>query len=182
MTRARQAVLIALAVSVSACGQDGAAEPPVVANVSLAVTNAALFSGDTTSALVTLSDANGRVLTGRAVTWQSSATTVATVSGTGSQVTVTAVAPGTTVISANSDGATGSAAVVVNDRTSTLPVLTFSPGTVQFTRAGETQTVTLSGSSGFGPVHCHLHRRVQQYASGHGQHIRRATRDHGWRE
>lgn len=56
-------------------------------------------------------DSSGNVITGRAVTWQSSNTGVATINGSG---TVTAVAPGVTVIFATISGVKGSLALFVN--------------------------------------------------------------------
>lgn len=55
----------------------------------------------------------GRVLTGRAITWSSSAPAVATVAGTGNVVTLTALTSGTTSITATSEGVAGSVAASV---------------------------------------------------------------------
>lgn len=56
-------------------------------------------------------DSSGNIITGRTVTWQSSNTGVATITGGG---TVTAVAPGVTVIFATVSGVKGSLALFVN--------------------------------------------------------------------
>ncbi len=55
-------------------------------------------------------NANGAALAGRAVTWNSSAPTIATVSATG---LVSAVAPGSVIISAASEGVTGTSNITV---------------------------------------------------------------------
>ena len=67
--------------------------------------------GSTMQLAATAYDAVGVVLTGRAVTWSSSAIAVASVSESGF---VTALALGTAVISAKSDGASGSASITVS--------------------------------------------------------------------
>src|SRR5207245_1844695 len=72
----------------------------------------------------TLKDAAGNVLTGRAVTWATSSSAVATVSTSG---LVTGVAVGAATITATSEGQTGTAAVTVSN----VPVaaVTVSPAT-----------------------------------------------------
>ena len=69
-----------------------------------------LGAGLGTTATATLRDASGNVLTGRTVTWSSSAPSVATVSGAG---VVTALVPGTATITARSEGQTGQADLTV---------------------------------------------------------------------
>ncbi len=91
-----------------------------VATVTLTPANANLATGATQQFAATLKDAAGNVLTGRTVTWGSSAPAVATVSGTG---LVTAVAAGSTTITATSEGKSGPAAITVT------PAVT-NPGTV----------------------------------------------------
>ena len=70
---------------------------------------------------VALKDAAGTVLTGRIVTWSSSNTQVATVSSSG---VVTALAPGTATISANSEGRQGTTSIVVLARLASAVTLT----------------------------------------------------------
>jgi uncharacterized protein YjdB len=98
-------------------GQTGSATltvvsaPPVpVASVSVALGASSLNSGQTTQATATTRDANNNVLTGRVISWSSSNTGVATVSGSG---LVTAVAAGTAQITATSEGQSGSATLTV---------------------------------------------------------------------
>ena len=68
-----------------------------------------------------LRDASGVVLTGRALSWSSSNVAIASVSSIGN---VIGVSPGTTTISASSEGRTGSATVVVLARLAGVVTLT----------------------------------------------------------
>ena len=81
-----------------------------VANVVVNALPAELETGDQPALNVRLTDAAGRPLTGRVVTWTSSNPQVATVSNTG---VVSALAPGTATITATSEGKTGSATTAV---------------------------------------------------------------------
>jgi uncharacterized protein YjdB len=88
-----------------------AAAPTPVGSVALTPTSASLIIGGTTTISATIRDDNGAVLTGRAVTWSSSATGIATVSSSG---IVTAVAPGSATITATCEGKTGTATITVS--------------------------------------------------------------------
>src|SRR5205085_6751393 len=77
-----------------------------VASVAVSLNLSSLTTGQTTQAAAVTEDASGNVLTGRTVTWSSSNTAVATVSGAG---VVTAAAQGTANIIATSEGKSGSA-------------------------------------------------------------------------
>src|SRR4029079_15609865 len=68
------------------------------------------FVGFTTTLTATLKDANGNTQTGRTVTWQSSNTTVASVNSSG---VVTGLAPGTSTITATSEGKSGTSTLSV---------------------------------------------------------------------
>ena len=81
-----------------------------VASLTIASPHDTLFVADTTLMAVTPRDSAGNLLSGRAVHWQSSATAVATVS---SQGVVTAVGPGTTIISAAAGGQAAQVTLVV---------------------------------------------------------------------
>src|SRR5207245_9427656 len=72
-------------------------------------------------------EANGNALTGRAVTWASGKTGVATVEGSG---LVTAVAAGSVTITATSEGKTGSSAITVPVPVASVTV-TPAPASVQ---------------------------------------------------
>jgi Tol biopolymer transport system component len=82
-----------------------------VANVVVSALPALLEPGDQPALTVRLTDAAGRTVTGRAVTWISSNPTVATVSSTG---VVSALAAGLVTITATSEGKTGSATATVD--------------------------------------------------------------------
>lgn len=81
-----------------------------VSSVTVALAQNARFVGQSTTATAATLDSIGGVLTGRPVVWTSSNTSVATVSATG---VVSAIAQGTTNISAASEGKTGQAQLTV---------------------------------------------------------------------
>lgn len=82
-----------------------------VASVSVTPASASLLVGRTTTLAATPRDASGNALPDRAVSWQSTNEGVATVSQSG---VVTAVGPGTAVISATAEGQSGRATVTVS--------------------------------------------------------------------
>jgi uncharacterized protein YjdB len=82
----------------------------LVASVTVTPATASVSVGATQQVTATPRDSGGSVLSGRPVTWSSSAPAVATVSGSG---VATAVAAGTTTITATSEGQSGTAAVTV---------------------------------------------------------------------
>ena len=84
--------------------------PAPVATVAVTPATASVAVGATQALAAATRDAAGNVLTGRAVSWQSSAPAAATVSATG---VVTAVAPGTATITATSEGQSGTATITV---------------------------------------------------------------------
>ena len=93
-------------------GQSGSAAITVtaapVATVTLSPAAAAIQPGQTAQLTATTKDANGNILTGRTVTWASNNNPAATVSSSG---LVTGVATGTALITAASEGKTGSAMI-----------------------------------------------------------------------
>ncbi len=112
----------------AACeGQSGTAAITVtvvpVASVAVSPASASVTVGQTAQLAATPQDANGNPLTGRVVTWRSSATGVATVNGSG---LVTGVAAGSATITATSEGQSGTAAVTVT----AVPPPPGPPGTV----------------------------------------------------
>lgn len=112
-----------------------------VATVVVSPATVSVLPGATTQLTATLSDANGKPLSGRTVTWSSSDQSKATVSQTG---LVTGVAYGQVTITATSEGKSGSAAVKVSDGIApTLVGLTVTPSSVDVT-AG-TKTVLIAG-------------------------------------
>jgi hypothetical protein len=107
---ARSAALAALL----ACGGDGGSTGPLgtarpVRSISIAVPGRILV-GDTLTLSTDVRDADGALVTGRALAWSSSNPAIATVSDSGR---VTGMGPGTVEISASADGARGSTQVLV---------------------------------------------------------------------
>lgn len=80
--------------------------PPPVATVDVVLSLPVIPLGSSTTAVATVRDVAGNVLTGRSVTWESSAPAVATVSVTG---LITTLAVGNAVITATSERKSGSA-------------------------------------------------------------------------
>lgn len=121
-------------IAVSAGGKSATADITVAArDVASVVVNPPTLSirvGVSTPLQVLTLDAEGGTLTGRAVTWNSSAPAIATVSASG---VVTGVAAGAATITATSEGRVGQAAVTV-----TLPPVQ----TVTVSRALDTIGVT----------------------------------------
>lgn len=89
---------------------------PATSTLLVGVTDSATLG--TTTATATPKDASGNTLSGRTITWGSSASAVATVSAAG---VITAVSPGTANITATSEGQVGTAVITV----SRPPVATF---------------------------------------------------------
>jgi len=81
-----------------------------VGSVTVQPTTASLTTGQSTTLTATVKDANGNVVTDRAIAWTSSNALVATVATNG---VVKALSAGTAIISATSDGNSGSATVTV---------------------------------------------------------------------
>src|SRR5438128_3140264 len=131
----------AVTITATSEGQTGSAAVMVnsvpVASVSVSPVSAGIEVGQPAHFTATPLEADGTPLSGRSITWASSAPAVAAVSTGG---LVTGVAAGTATITATSEGQGGSAAITV-----TVPAST-SPGTVtDLAVAGVTETsVTLS--------------------------------------
>ncbi|HET7789908.1 MAG TPA: Ig-like domain-containing protein [Gemmatimonadales bacterium] len=85
-----------------------------VASVTVSPSAATVPMGGGQQLAATLRDANGNVLTGRSVTWATSAASTAAVSGGGM---VTGMAAGNATITATSEGQSGAAAVTVSTGT-----------------------------------------------------------------
>jgi acetyl esterase/lipase len=112
-------------ITASAEGQSGTTEAAVfltpVATVTISPDPASVVEGATRQFSTTLKDADGNVLTGRPITWSSSATSVATISSSG---LATGVSQGTTTIRALSEGQQDAV---------TLTVTAIPPGSVDVT-------------------------------------------------
>jgi hypothetical protein len=85
--------------------------PPSVKTITVALSSTSILTSVTAQATATLKDSLGQVLTGRTVTWTSLSPTVATVDATTGLIT--AVAAGTSAITATSGSVTGSATITV---------------------------------------------------------------------
>src|SRR5437660_5792274 len=129
-------------------GQSGTAVMAVtnapVASVIVTPLSATVSVGQTAQLTATLKDASGNVLSGRAVTWSSSDTTIARVSGSG---VVTAVATGSTTITATSEGQSGTSSVSVTPVSVASVAVTPASASVQ---VGQTVqfTATLKDANG----------------------------------
>ena len=114
--RARGAVLSLLVAGAAACGGGGGDTPTppptviTVASVSVSPPTGQVIPGGTIALSATARDASGNAVTGRATTWSSTSSTVATVDGNG---VVTGVAVGTTTVQATVSGVSGSATITV---------------------------------------------------------------------
>lgn len=98
---------------------DGSTSAPApVASVVVTPASASVVAGQGTQLGATARDASGNVLTGRTITWSSSAANVATVNASG---WVTGVAAGTATVTATSEGRSGTATITVTAAT-TSPV------------------------------------------------------------
>ena len=95
-----------------------------VASVTISPASASVVVGLTAQLSATLRDANGNALTGRTITWSSTNTAVATVSGTG---LVTGVAAGSGSVIATSEGKADTAAVTVTSAALPVASVTISP-------------------------------------------------------
>ena len=84
--------------------------PVPVTAVLVSPATASIAVGATVQLTATTRDANGNVLSGRAITWSSSATGMATVNASG---LVSGVAAGSATITATSEGKSGTAAITV---------------------------------------------------------------------
>ena len=141
-----------LVFAVAACSSYGTSVVEVgktkaqVASVSLTVPSS-LAAGKTARAIATPKDANGTALSDRPVTWFTSSASIASLSDSGM---ISAVAPGTAVVSAVSEGIAGQAtmAVVPPPPTPIATVLVaVNPSAVVVGQAA-LATATLADSSG----------------------------------
>ena len=129
-----------VSITATSEGRSGSASltvvPAPVTTVVVSAPSTTLVTARTLQAAVQLRDERGNTLAGRAVTWSSSAPTVATVNETG---LVTGVSSGTVTITATSEGRSGTlslavvpppvATVSVSLRQSTLPLGTTTTAT-----------------------------------------------------
>lgn len=121
---------------------------PVVASVTISPATASLLTGGTQQLTATAKDASGAVITGQTFTWTSSATSVATVSSTGS---VTAVGAGAATITASTGSVNGTAAIGVTTPPPVVASVTVSPATTSLL-AGGTQPLVATAKDASGAV------------------------------
>ena len=114
-TALAQSVAIVIVLGLSGCGGSGGSAhvvtpPPTVASVTVAPPSATIAPGLTQQLSATARDSSGNSITGVGFTWNSDATSVATVDTHG---LATALNQGTAHITATAGGVTGSAALIV---------------------------------------------------------------------
>jgi uncharacterized protein YjdB len=107
---AGSATITALSEGKSGTSAITVSAPAPVASVTVSPAAPTVQVGGSVQLTAVTRDANGTVLTGRAITWSSSLTTVATVSGSG---LVNALVAGAATITAASGSASGTAAITV---------------------------------------------------------------------
>lgn len=120
--------------------------PPPVASVTLVLNSATLTPGDRTQAVATLRDAQGVELSGRTTTWSSSNNAVATIDAFG---VVSAVAPGTSTITALSEGKSGTASLTVQQ--TPVAAVTLALGSASM-KVGDVQTAVATARDANGNV------------------------------
>lgn len=120
--------------------------PTPVASVGIDRTSVTLVVGAISQLSATMRSAAGAVLTGRAVSWTSSAAAVATVSIDG---LVTGIAPGAATITATSEGQSASASITVTPVPVSTVSLSVSSASVQ---VGATTTITAQARSADGTL------------------------------
>jgi uncharacterized protein YjdB len=119
-----------------------------VASVSVTPSASSIVVSGTMQLVATPKDASGSPVSGRLVTWASSAPAVTVVSGNG---LATGMTPGVATITAMSEGQSGTATVTVTVSVSPAPVasVTLSPATASMIVGGKQQfTVTLRDATG----------------------------------
>jgi uncharacterized protein YjdB len=118
----------------------GTSTPPApVATVSVSPASATIQVGNSVQLSATTRDANGNTLTGRVITWSSGNAGIASVNSSG---LVTAVAAGSTQITATSEGKTGSATITVQSAPPPPPP---GGGTLLFSEDFETSNIGSRG-------------------------------------
>ncbi len=87
--------------------------PAAVATVSVSLSSSSIAVDKTSQATAVVRSSNGTALSGRTITWSTSAANIATVSASG---VVTAKKPGSATITATSEGKSGSATVTITNK------------------------------------------------------------------
>ncbi len=118
---------LVLASLLPACVSEAAGPRVSVASVEVTPPAGSIPITSTVQLTAILRDAGGAALSGRSIIWSSGATAVATVNGTG---LVTGVAPGSTTITATSEGQSGTAGITVTHGPAAQLVFTSQPSAV----------------------------------------------------
>src|SRR2546427_3550465 len=117
-----------------------------VASVTVSPPSASIATGATVQLTATTKDAGGNVLTGRAISWGGSNTTVASVSASG---LITGVTAGAVTITATSEGQSGTATVTV---VASVPVpvasVTVSPALASIATGATVQLAATTSDAG----------------------------------
>ena len=150
----RAIALASVALLLAACGGggDGGTPPAVIASVRLTPASLDLEPGQTSQVLAVPLDAAGVVIGGRAVSWGTSNSAVATVNAAG---IVTAVADGVATVTATIEGRTANATVTVRTR---VAAVSMTPTTLSLRVGGPTGQLTAEPRSSAGAL---LARTVQ---------------------
>ncbi len=120
-----KSVITATSEGKKASAEVSVVPPTTVQSVTVSPSSADLMLGDEQQFSATVRDGDGRVMAGKAVTWQSSNAGIASVSSNGQ---VRAIAPGSATITATSEGSSGTASVVV--RSPAVATIVLSPSSI----------------------------------------------------
>ena len=123
--------------------------PAPVSTVTIAPPSASVTAGKTTQLTATAKDANGNTLTGRAIGWTSSNSSIATVSETG---LVTGVTAGSATITATSEGKSGTSNITVLTPILAVGSVTLAPSTATIIANGRTTTLVPTVKDAAGTV------------------------------
>jgi len=144
----------ALLAVLVACG-DAPSTPDPVASLSVSPAQPVVMRGDTLRVAAVAYDPSGNTLSGRAVTWSTSAPSVVSVSATG---LLTGLAPGTATITATSEGRSSAVPVTVVSAPPVVTAFTISPAQVDVSTADATVefSVTALADAGMRTMSVHL--------------------------
>ncbi len=139
-------VAVAAAVALTGCGggDSGPSGPPKIATITVSAPSTQLEIGSNIQLSARAVDSKGTTLTGRVLTWQSSQPAIATVDNSG---IVSGLTPGSTTITASSEGVSGTVQLTVIQ----LPVVSvvISPR-LPAVKQGETTTLTARAQDAVG--------------------------------
>ena len=141
------------------------APTPTVTSIAVAPTSATLTVGGTQQLTATVYDQNGNVMTGQTIAWSSSATSVATVNGSG---VVTAVAAGTATVTASTGGKSASSAITVNAPVSSSPPPSTSEPTPSSSIIWQDQFQSYTSTSSLMASYTHLNNESKIFLDATG--------------